>query len=97
MEKSHRDCSIRLVIGLLINLAMLKPVVDDIGIGNWSLANGISLQLALIGGASAVFSLVLTTKVFWRGVSWQIITAILLTPIPIVLLFDALRFWLRGY
>src|SRR6266540_3008936 len=97
MDKVHRECSIRLLIGLFINLAMLKPVFEAVGIGDYSMAGGLNLNIALIGGAAAVVTLFLVARVFWRGLSWQQIGALLLTPLPVILLFVALRFWLRGY
>jgi len=97
MDKVHRDYSIRLLIGLFINLAMLKPVFEAVGIGDYSMAGGLNLHIALIGGAAAVVILVLVSRVFWRGLSWQQIGAVLLTPVPVILLFVALRFWFRGY
>ena len=97
MEKVHRDCSIRLIIGLVINLAMLEPVFETLGTGDFSMAHGLNLQIALIGGAAAIVTLVLIARVFWRGASWQQVAAVLLTPIPVILLFDAFRYWLRGY
>jgi hypothetical protein len=97
MDKVQRDCSIRLIIALFINLAMLKPVFDTLGTSNFSMAGGLNLQIALIGGAAAVVTLILIARVFWRGVSWQQIAAVLLTPIPVILLFVAVRYWLRSY
>jgi len=97
MDKVHRDYSIRLQIGLFINLAMLKPVFEAVGIGDYSMAGGLNLHIALIGGAAAVVILVLVSRVFWRGLSWQQIGAVLLTPVPVIFLFVALRFWFRGY
>jgi hypothetical protein len=47
MEKVHRDCSIRLIIGLVINLAMLEPVFETLGTGDFSMAHGLNLQIAL--------------------------------------------------
>ena len=97
MDKVHRDCSIRLLIGLFINLTMLKPVFEAVGIGDYSMAGGLHLHIALIGGAAAVVTLVLVAPVFWRGLSWQQIGAVLITPVPVILLFVGLRYWLRGY
>jgi hypothetical protein len=97
MEKLHRDCSVRLLIGLFINLAMLKPVFESIGGGQTGWTNGLHFELALIGGAAAVVTLILIARVFWRGASWQQVAAALLTPVPLIVLFDAFRYWLRDY
>ena len=97
MEKVHRDCSIRLLIGLFINLVMLKPVFETLGIGDSSRSGGISEHLALVGGAIAGVTLVLIARVYWRGLSWQQIGAVLLTPVPALVIFVALRFWLNSY
>jgi hypothetical protein len=96
MDKRHRDCSIRLMIGLFINLAMLKPVFDLIGAGDVGMSGGLHLELALIGAAAAVVTVVLLGRVLRRGSSWQQVVAIVLMPVPTIVLFDAFRYWARG-
>ena len=52
MDKVHRDCSIRIVVGLFINLGMVIPVFSAIQGGHRGfLAPGLEFELALIGGA----------------------------------------------
>jgi hypothetical protein len=105
MEKIHRDCSIRLIVGLVINLAIVIPALGVIGGGYINLyaddTGDSHFQIALIAGIAAAISLLVTARILWRGVSWQQVAAVLLVPIPAILLFDIFRFcflyWNRGY
>lgn len=97
MDKMPRDCYVRLIIGLLINLTIILPAfgavrtgvqyADDIGNSQF--------LIALIGGIGATISLILTVRVFWRGVSWQQIVAALLVPMPVILLSTIFWFCIR--
>jgi hypothetical protein len=92
MDKANakRDSTVRLLIGLLINLTLLKPAFA-------ALESGLNLEIALFSGAAAVVTMILLARVLWRGVSWQQVPAVLLTTIPAILLFDVLRFWSSDY
>ena len=106
MDKVHRDCSIRLILGLLINLGIVIPsllgVVQAGHLSFYSNSTGDShFQIALIGGIAAVISLILSARVLWRGVSWQQVAAGLLVLMPAAFLlrivFTIVRMLIRGY
>ncbi|HEY3854603.1 MAG TPA: hypothetical protein VGO67_09440 [Verrucomicrobiae bacterium] len=95
-DNIHRDCSIRLTIGLFINLVMVEPVFNAVHYG-FHRGGGQGEELAIIGGATAIVALILTARVLWRGRSWQQVFAILLSLMPVVVLFEACRLWWKGY
>jgi len=105
MDKAKRDYTIRLILGLLINLAIVIPALSAIGTGYINFyAEDIGnshFQIVFFGVVAAVISLLLTMRILWRGSSWQQFLSILLIPMPAILLFEICRFcvqyWIRGY
>ena len=95
-ETVHRDCSKRLLVGLLGNLVLI-PVHQTLDFGEWSRAGGLNEEMALIGGAIAAVILVLIARVYFCGRAWQQISALLLTPIPAIVVFVGIKYFVRGY
>jgi hypothetical protein len=103
MDKMPRDCYVRLIIGFLINLTIILPALGAVITGFHYAADIGNSQflIALIGGIGATISLILTARVFWRGISWQQTIAALLVPMPVILLsaifWFCIRYWTKGY
>ena len=105
MDKTYRDCSSRLAIGLLLTIALVLPAFSAISFDGFiwfaSDVGDSNVWIALVGGVASVITLILIFRVLRRGVSWQLLAGAFLVPLPAFLLFTVVRicfrYWTRGY
>ena len=105
MDKTHRDCSSRLAIGLLLTIALVLPAFSAICLDGFvwfaSDVGDSNVWIALVGGIASVITLILIFRVLRRGVSWQQLAGAFLVPLPAFMLFTVaricFRYWTRGY
>jgi uncharacterized BrkB/YihY/UPF0761 family membrane protein len=105
MDKTYRDCSSRLAIGLLLTITLVLPASGAISFDGFiwfaSDVGDSNVWIALVGGVASVITLILIFRVLRRGVSWQKLVGAFLVPLPAFMLFTVaricFRYWTRGY
>ena len=105
MDKTYRDCSSRLAIGLLLSIALILPASSAISFDGFiwfaSDVGDSNVWIAMVGGVASAITLILIFRVLRRGDSWQQLAAAFLVPLPAFSLFTVLRicisYWTRGY
>jgi len=100
MDKTYRDCSSRLAIGLLLSIALVLPASTAISPDGFiwyaSDVGDSNVWIALVGGIASAITLTLIFRVLRRGVSWQQLAGAFLVPLPAFMLFTVARICIRN-
>ena len=83
------ECAVRLIIGLLFNIALLSMVGP---LARWSSIER-ELGLALLGAAISASAMVSVIPVLRQGTDIQKVAAIVLMVLPFLGFWPAVQFW----